>query len=119
MFSKPWKTAGAGYTRAMIALETIAALVTIIGGVIAVLVWSAGRVSVLKHQNEELRLQLAQLQTAPRQPEGCDYLVDAEDQPLCIHCYSTGQHRWKLLAEHGQMKCPVCGKVTARGQRTK
>ncbi len=103
----------------MIALETIAALVTIIGGVIAVLVWAFGRVSLLKHQNEELRGQLAQLQSAPRQPEGCDYLVDAEGQALCIHCYSTGQHRWKLIPENGQQRCPVCGKVTERGQRTK
>jgi hypothetical protein len=103
----------------MIALETIAALVTIIGGVIAVLVWSFGRVSLLKSHNAELQAQLAALQTAPRQPEGCDYLVDAEGQPLCIHCFSTGQHRWKLIPENGQQRCPVCGKVTTRGQRTK
>ena len=103
----------------MIALETIAALVTIIGGVIAVLVWAFGRVAMLKQENAGLREQLAQSQTAPRQPEGCDYLVDAEGQPLCIHCFSTGQHRWKLIPENGQQRCPVCGKVTTRSQRTK
>jgi hypothetical protein len=94
-------------------------LVTIIGGVIAVLVWAFGRVAELKREVAELQQQLAATQTAPRQPEGCDYLVDTDGTPLCIHCYSTGRHHWKLIPENGQQRCPVCGKVTTHTQRTK
>ena len=96
----------------MFALESIAALVTIIGGVAALLVWMLGRVATFKQENEKLRAQLLALQTAPRQPPGCDYLEDSDGSPICIHCYSTVQHRWKLIKENGQQRCPVCGKVT-------
>ncbi len=98
----------------MFALESIAALVTIIGGVAALLVWTLGRVSAFKAENEQLRAQLAALQGAPRQPPGCDYLEDSDGSPLCIHCYSTVQHRWKLIKEDGHQRCPVCGKITKR-----
>ncbi|MEI7782137.1 MAG: hypothetical protein WCJ18_09470 [Planctomycetota bacterium] len=97
----------------MFALESIAALVTIFGGVAALLVWTFGRVATYKQENASLRAQLAAVQAAPRQPPGCDYLEDSEGTPLCIHCFSTAGQRWKLIKENGQQRCPVCGKVTA------
>jgi len=97
----------------MFALESIAALVTIFGGVAALLVWTFGRVAAFKRENASLRAQLADLQTAPRQPPGCDYLEDRDGAALCIHCYSTAGQRWKLIKENGQQRCPVCGKTTA------
>jgi len=99
----------------MIALESIAALVTIIGGVIAVLIWAFGKVALLKQENAQLRAQLSAKETVPQQPFGCDYLEDIDGSPICIHCYSAGQHRWKLIPENGLQRCPVCGKTTARG----
>jgi len=99
----------------MFALESIAALVTIIGGAIAVLLWVFGKAAVLKNENTALRAQLAARDQVPRQPPGCDYLEDSNGSPICIHCYSNGQHCWKLIPENGQQRCPVCGKVTSRG----
>ncbi len=93
----------------MIALESLAALVTILGGIVAVIIWLLGRIAVLKKENDELYARLQSLATAPQQPANADYLVDADGNRLCIRCYNTSQARWKLLQDGGAWKCPVCG----------
>lgn len=75
----------------MIARETIAALVSILGGVVAVLIWAFGKISALKLENTQLRDQLAAHEIAPRQPLGCDYLEDSDGSPICVHCRGAGR----------------------------
>ena len=93
----------------MIALEGLAALVTIVGGIVAAFFWMNGRIANLRRENDELRNQLALFQTAPQQPPNADYLVDEDQNRLCIRCFNASQTRWKLLKEGASWKCPVCG----------
>ena len=98
----------------MIILESLAALVTICGGIVAALVWIYTRLVALRQENESLRAQLAERDHAPVQPAGREYLVDEGQTPLCIRCYGNGHNRWKLVADHDRLRCPVCDKVVAR-----
>jgi hypothetical protein len=93
----------------MIALEGLAALVTIIGGIVAAFFWMYGRIANLRRENDGLRGQIQSMRAAPQQPLNADYLVDDDQNRLCIRCYNTSQSRWKLLKESDCWKCPVCG----------
>ena len=93
----------------MIALEALAALVTIVGGIVAAFFWMYGRIANLRRENDELRSRIQAMQAAPQQPLNADYLVDEDQNRLCIRCYNTSQSRWKLLKEGACWKCPVCG----------
>ena len=93
----------------MIALEALAALVTIVGGIVAAFFWMYGRIANLRRENDQLRDLLNAAQTAPQQPLNADYLVDEDRNRLCIRCYNTSQKRWKLMKEGDCWKCPVCG----------
>ena len=93
----------------MMALESLAALVTIVGGIVAAFFWMYGRMANLRRENDDLRNRISAMQTAPQQPLNADYLVDEDQNRLCIRCYNTSQGRWKLLKEENCWKCPVCG----------
>lgn len=98
----------------MIILESLAALVTICGGIVAALVWIFSKLVALRQENETLRARLAEQQSGPVQPAGREYLVDEDQAPLCIRCYGNGHHRWKLVEDNGRLRCPVCDKSVAR-----
>jgi hypothetical protein len=93
----------------MLALESLAAIVTILGGIVAALFWMYGRMVALRRENDHLQKCLYAMKTAPNQPANADYLVDGEGSRLCIRCYHTSQSRWKLLREANGWRCPVCG----------
>lgn len=93
----------------MIALEALAALVTIVGGIVAAFFWMNGRIVNLRRENDELRARMQAVLGAPQQPPNADYLVDGDQNRLCIRCYNASQSRWKLLKEGALWKCPVCG----------
>ena len=93
----------------MIALELLAALVTICGGLLAGAVWLFSRMSALRKNNDELRAYIAALQTAPIQPDGADYLQNAQGERLCIRCFNSTQKQWKLIPDGPHRRCPVCG----------
>jgi hypothetical protein len=96
----------------MMVLESLAALVTILGGFVAALFWMYGRMVALRRENDELRNRLNASQAVPSQPANADYLVDEEGNRLCIRCFHTSQSRWKLLQEADGWRCPVCGNVS-------
>lgn len=93
----------------MIALEALAALVTIVGGIVAAFFWMNGRIVNLRRENDELRARMRALLAAPQQPPNADYLVDEDQNRICIRCYGSSQNRWKLMKEGDVWKCPVCG----------
>ena len=93
----------------MIALRLLAALVTICGGLLAGAVWLFSRMSALRKNNDELRAYIAALQTAPTQPDGADYLQNAQGERLCIRCFNSTQKQWKLIPDGPHWRCPVCG----------
>ena len=96
----------------MIALEMLAMLVTICGGLLAGAYWLYSRMNALRRNNEELREYIANLQAAPQQPDGADYLQNAQGERLCIRCFSSTQKQWKLLPDGTQWRCPVCNSVS-------
>ena len=93
----------------MIALELLAALVTICGGLLAGAVWLFSRMSALRKNNDELRAYIAALQTAPIQPDGAAYLQNAQGERLCIRCFNSTQKQWELIPDGPHWRCPVCG----------
>ncbi len=93
----------------MIALELMAMLVTIFGGLLAGAYWLYSRMNALRKNNDELRAYIANLQAAPQQPDGADFLQNAQGERLCIRCFNTSQKQWKLIKEGAQWRCPVCG----------
>jgi hypothetical protein len=93
----------------MIFLESLAAMVTIVGGIVAAFFWMYGRMVILRRENDELQQRLYTMNSTPSQPANADYLVDEEANRLCIRCYHTSQSRWKLLQEADCWRCPVCG----------
>ena len=92
----------------MIALEMMAMLVTICGGLLAAAYWLYSRMSALRRNNDELRAYIANLQAAPRQPDGADYLQNAQGERLCIRCFNSTQKQWKLIKDETRWRCPVC-----------
>jgi biopolymer transport protein ExbB/TolQ len=96
----------------MIALEMMAMLVTIFGGLLAAAYWLYSRMSALRRNNEELREYIANLQSAPQQPDGADYLQNAQGERLCIRCFNSTQKQWKLIQDGAQWRCPVCDGVS-------
>ena len=93
----------------MIALEMMAMLVTICGGLLAGAYWLYSRMTALRRNNAELREYIANLQAAPQQPDGADYLQNAQGERLCIRCFNTTQKQWKLIKDGAEWRCPVCG----------
>ena len=98
----------------MIILESLAALVTICGGIVAALFWFFSKLYALRRENDTLRARLAELENGPSQPEGREYLTDADGTPICIRCYSGSRNRWKLVPDGSHFRCPVCDKTVAR-----
>ncbi|MGD9780819.1 MAG: hypothetical protein AB7V14_01560 [Kiritimatiellia bacterium] len=98
----------------MIALELMAMLVTICGGLLAGAYWLYSRMNALRRENDELRTYIAGLQSAPRQPDGADYLQNAQGERLCIRCFNSTQKQWKLIEDGTNWRCPVCDSVSAR-----
>ena len=84
-------------------------LVTICGGILGGLYWLYSRMAGLRRENDDLRAYIAALQTAPRQPDGADYLQDPQGERLCIRCFHTSQKQWKLIKDRAHWRCPVCG----------
>lgn len=93
----------------MIAIELLAALVTICGGLLAGAYWLYSRMNALRKNNDELRAYIASLQTAPVQPDGADYLQNTQGERLCIRCFNSTQKQWKLIPDGPHWRCPVCG----------
>jgi hypothetical protein len=98
----------------MIALELMAMLVTILGGLLAGAYWLYSRMNELRRNNDELREYIANLQAAPQQPDGADYLQNMQGERLCIHCFSSTQKQWKLIKDGTHWRCPVCGTASVQ-----
>lgn len=98
----------------MIALELMAMLVTICGGLLAGAYWLYSRMNALRRENDELRTYIAALQSAPQQPDGADYLQNAQGEKLCIRCFNSTQKQWKLIKDGADWRCPVCNATSAR-----
>ena len=92
----------------MIALELLAMLVTICGGLLAGAYWLYSRMNALRRDNDELRAYIAGLENTPRQPDGADYLQNAQGERLCIRCFNSTQKQWKLIEDGPRWRCPVC-----------
>ena len=70
--------------------------------------------NALRRENDELRTYIAALQSAPQQPDGADYLQNAQGEKLCIRCFNSTQKQWKLIKDGADWRCPVCNAASAR-----